>query len=254
VETGGCESTLRAAHRFRHAGRAGREDEEIEGVVGDGRDPLFCRPGGGQHVRVRGLIHGEHAAGWQVEVAAVEKGRERGFGDHDVAVGVGHELRELGPSVCRVDADRHRAAERGSGQPEEVLGSVLEEDADVRWPIGVVESRVDRGAPLALTDEVAVAPGLVLEEQRRRVVVGAAQQQIGGCRQGVVSGVRPERSGWHVWTGQTGAISANQASTSVLNSAGRSWWSQWPEPGQLKARDRGSANSAVSIGTRSSLA
>jgi hypothetical protein len=63
----------------------------------------------------------------------------------------------------------------------------------VRWPIGIVEPSVESGAPPARTDEVAVAPDLVLEEQRRRVVVGAAQQQIGGCRQGVVSGVRPER-------------------------------------------------------------
>ena len=60
------------------------------------------------------------------------------------------------------------------GEPEQVVGHVVEEDADVRRPVGVAQLVEQRGAPPALLDQLAVRPRAVADEQRGVVVVGSA--------------------------------------------------------------------------------
>ncbi len=65
------------------------------------------------------------------EVEVVEERTVRRLGDDEHAVGVADVVRQLRAAPGRVDPDDSRARERGASQQEDVLGHVVEQDADV---------------------------------------------------------------------------------------------------------------------------
>ena len=106
----------------------------------------------------------------------VEQAGEVGRGHQRLAVGVVDQLGELLAPVGRVDADHDRARQRPGGEPEEVVGHVVEQDADVRRALRVAELGEERRPPPALPDQVAVAPAPVLVEEGGTVVVAHASR------------------------------------------------------------------------------
>ena len=121
-----------------------------------------------------------------------------------LAVGVVDQLRELRAAVRRVDADDHRPAERGRAEPEQVLGRVVEQHADVRRPVVGAEVGPERRSPPRLVRELPVRPGAVLEVRRDIVTVGVAEEELGG------------RRGWHA-PAFCGPRASPRQSTRALN-------------------------------------
>jgi len=111
--------------------------------------------------------------------AAVEQRAVPGVGHHQLAVGVGHQPGQLGPPVGVVDADHRHPAERRRAEPEEVVRDVVEQHPDVRWTPHIDQLAPEREPAAALGDQLAPAPGAVLEDQRGAVALRPAGQ-LGG--------------------------------------------------------------------------
>ena len=181
MRAGAGEPALRAAHGLRHPGRTGREDQEEQVVVGDGLRRRRLRPL--QLGAVLGPVYDEQAVEVDDVVEALEQRAMSRRRDHDVAVGVGDQLPQLLSPVGGVDADEDRTRQSGCGQPEHVLGRVVQQDADVqRTPVlpgGEREFCLDGHAAQALVDELAVAPAPVLEQEGGAIVVRPREQKLG---------------------------------------------------------------------------
>ena len=151
--------------RLGHPRRARREDEEVEVLVV--RRRRRCRRSA---VRRRAPCRGRRVDDEQPLVGhrrldAVEEGEQVAGGDQRLAVGVVDQLGELLAAVGRVDADDDRARDGPGDQPQQVVGHVVEQDADVRRPVGVAHVGEPGGSPPALLDQLAVGPLPVLVEQ-----------------------------------------------------------------------------------------
>ena len=126
-----------------------------------------------------------------------------------LAVGVVDQLRELVAAVGGVDADDHRPRERGGAQPEEVLGGVVEQHADVRRRAVVARASAHSAARRRDSRrELALRVRAVLEVRRDVVTLGVADEQLARGR--------PEAR-----TAFCGAAGAPAVNTGV-ESAGRS--------------------------------
>ncbi len=102
-------------------------------------------------------------------------------GDDQLAVGVADVASQLGAAPRRVDADDRRARERGAAEPEQVLGHVLEQHADVERA-GGSPSQCHRGPHPTGAHDLGPGVGVVLEAQTDARVVGARREQVGDGR------------------------------------------------------------------------
>ena len=130
---------------------------------------------------VRWRADGQQRPGVDAEVEPPQQVGAAAVGHEELAVGVAHVVGELFASAGGVDADHRRARERGSADPVQVLGDVLQQDTDVERSrtAGVGE---ERGPGGGFGDERAVGDRLVLEEDRGVVVIGAGSDQVAESR------------------------------------------------------------------------
>ncbi len=123
-------------------------------------------------------VHAQDVLGGDPDVETVEELGPGLVGDDQLAVGEDDVAGQLGPAPGGVDPDHGGTAQRGGTEPEQVLGDVVEEDADMerpRYPKGVGQG----GAPVALGHDLAPRPGGVVGMQAGPVVVGPGQEQAG---------------------------------------------------------------------------
>ena len=139
VGAGAGDAALGAAHRLGQAGRAGGEDEQEEVVV---RGRSRGRRDGAAAVErglVAGVVDDQDPFGRDGVRRVVEQAGEVARGHQGLAVGVVDELGQLLAAVGRVDPDHDRARQRAGDEPEQVVGHVVEQDADVRRPLRVAD-------------------------------------------------------------------------------------------------------------------
>ena len=140
-------AALGHADGLRRARRARREDQEVQRLrVG----PAGARSGA-QRVRSsrgassgRGSRRRRRPAGGRPAIPRSRPSRSGTWsarGDDEAAVGVADVAGELLAAARRVDADDRGARERRAAEQEEVLGDVLEQDADVERVRGRAASR-----------------------------------------------------------------------------------------------------------------
>ena len=90
------------------------------------------------------------------------------------------------PRRVGLTPDDHRSREGGAGQEEEVLGHVLEQDADVEGP-GTAPLLEQRGAGAGLGDDLAPRPLPALEAEPDVVVLDPSHDEVAGD-EGSISG------------------------------------------------------------------
>ena len=106
----------------------------------------------------------------------------RVVGQHQLAVAGADVGEQRLAAAGGVEPDHDVAAERGRGQRHRHLGGVVEQDADVRRPVGV-EQRAERvGAGRGLGDVLGPGPGAVAARQpgprRRRARARSSSRSV----------------------------------------------------------------------------
>ncbi len=120
----------------------------------------------------------EDPVGIEPEIETGEQVGARAIGDDDLAVGEADVAGQFFAAPGGVDPDDGGAAQRRATQPEEVVGSVVEEHADVERT-GTAQTSGQRGAAVALGHHLAPRPRAVLEENAGSVVLGPGPQEVG---------------------------------------------------------------------------
>ncbi len=171
----GGQAALGADHRLGRPGGAGGEQQQQPITRGnvDGRQPNTGM--GRDHLHIRRAVDQQKLLRRHTGVEAFEEWNVAGIGDDRPAVGMADVVGQLIPATGRVDAHHCGTNQRRAGDPEQELGHVVEEDADVEGPVpaeGQCYLRSDGGG----CDELGPRVALVLEEQRRVVVTGPGLQ------------------------------------------------------------------------------
>ena len=107
--------------------------------------------------------------------------RPLGVGDHHLAVGAEDVAGQGLAPAGGVDPHDDRAGQRGGPQPEDVLGHVAEQHADVEGT-GAGHRSDPRGAAGAGRDDLAPAPLLVLEAEARDGRRRPGPEELGHAR------------------------------------------------------------------------
>ena len=115
------------------------------------------------------------------EVQPVQQGGPLGVGHDHGAVGGAHVRRQCPAPPGRVDPDDGRAGQRSAVQPEEVLGTVGEEHADVRL-VGADQRAGQRPPCRALQHRLAPGPAPVAVHDPGAIVGGPGGQHGGDGR------------------------------------------------------------------------
>ena len=211
------ESALRTPHGLGEAGRSGGEDQEVEilfqhrslGIGGR------LRP---HSVRVILAVDGEHQLVRYGGIDSVEQLSRLRVSDEQLAVRVTDEESELLAPIGRVDADDDRGGERGADEPEEVVGDVLKQDADVRRPPRPPQGIEERSAAAALLENLAIGPCPVTDQEPNTVVASPLTEHVGGGHHRVFTLGRP-RPG-HV---ASDANTSRQGDPPRVSKASESW-------------------------------
>lgn len=112
------------------------------------------------------------------EIETFEEFDPRVIGDDHLAVGVSNVASKFGASASRVHADDAGSDESGTTDPEQIVGNVLEKNADV-WGSSRVECLgQDGGTGRRLTYDFVPGPDLILESVADRRVADARPEKF----------------------------------------------------------------------------
>ena len=178
-----------AAHGLRRGRRPRREQQHPEVVdVGGGGAVLLgvhaeVRPRGlerpfervaqGRRVVAVGEPVGDEDATGQVDAGErrVEQGLVAWFGDDELEVRVRDVAAQMLADPGVVEPGHHRARQDRATQREDVVGCVVQQDAEVRWPAGVEPGAVEGSKARRLVEELPVGPDAVAEAERGKAAM-----------------------------------------------------------------------------------
>ena len=133
------------------------------------------------------LVDQEKAARLNTEIEPLEQAGLGRVGDDQLAVGMADVGRQFSAPPGGIDPDDGGAGQGRPSDPEEILGHVFQEHADViRAAIGVTQREGDGGARLAGGRELGVGVRLILEEDGGVRVMLTSEDEVGDGRHAVV--------------------------------------------------------------------
>src|ERR1700677_4741801 len=95
----------------------------------------------------------------------VQQGSMSIFSDKDLAISMIDQPSQFASPIGRVDPDNGGASERPGPQPEEIVGHVVQEHADVRRGFGVTQLQPEGCSAPALFDKASPGPCRILKEK-----------------------------------------------------------------------------------------
>ncbi len=190
----GGETALGAANGLGRAGGPRSEQQQVE-VRRIGLRPID--DGAGRHAAVAldplgggRIIDQDDPVVVETEVESGDQRRTLEVGDEQLTVRAPHVVGQCLAPPSGVDPRDHCSGQGGTSQPQQVVGNVPQQDADVERALPAHLGQ-HRGPGRGLVDHLPPAPLLVLEPETDAVVLRSSHQQVGHTRDEGVDAHRP---------------------------------------------------------------